>query len=132
MTELMIELVAVLLQIVVVACLGLLTKHALPWLNDVVVPWLKERHLYNLICHFVRAAEKLADTGKIDKDTKKSYVIKLLKAKGVNITDEVDALIESAVMDLDMAVGSASEMVFDIFKDQNNQLTVTPVNNVHE
>lgn len=119
MTEMIIELVALLLKIVVVACLGLLTKHALPWMQEVAIPWLKERHLYNLICCFVRAAEKLADTGVIDKTTKKEYVVKLLKQKGINITSEVDALIESAVLDLDMAVASVFDAIYDTFDDDS-------------
>lgn len=119
MTEMIIELVALLLKIVAVACLGMLTKHVLPWMREVAIPWLKERHLYNLICYFVRAAEKLADTGAIDKTTKKEYVIKLLKQRGINITSEVDALIESAVLDLDMAVASVFDAIKDAFDDDS-------------
>ena len=119
MTEMIIELVALLLKIVVVACFGLLTKHALPWMQEVAIPWLKERHLYNLICYFVRAAEKLADTGVIDKTMKKEYVVKLLKQKGISITSEVDALIESAVLDLDMAVASVFDAIYDTFDDDS-------------
>lgn len=122
MTEMIIELVALLLKIVVVACLGLLTKHALPWMQEVAIPWLKERHLYNLICYFVRAAEKLADTGVIDKATKKEYVVKLLKQKGVNVTSEVDALIESAVLDLDMAVASVFDAIYDTIDDDSDDV----------
>lgn len=123
MTEMIIELVALLLKIVIVACLGLMTKHALPWMQEVAIPWLKERHLYNLICYFVRAAEKLADTGVIDKATKKEYVVNLLKQKGVNVTSEVDALIESAVLDLDMAVASVFDVIYDAFDDDNQDIT---------
>lgn len=123
MTEMIIELVALLLKIVIVACLGLMTKHALPWMQEVAIPWLKERHLYNLICYFVRAAEKLADTGVIDKATKKEYVVNLLKQKGVDVTSEVDALIESAVLDLDMAVASVFDVIYDAFDDDNQDIT---------
>lgn len=123
MTEMIIELVALLLKIVIVACLGLMTKHALPWMQEVAIPWLKERHLYNLICYFVRAAEKLADTGVIEKATKKEYVVSLLKQKGVNVTSEVDALIESAVLDLDMAVASVFDVIYDAFDDDNQDIT---------
>lgn len=120
MTELMIELVSVVLQIALVAIAGLLTKHALPWLNDVVVPWLQERHLYNTICYFVQAAEKLANTGKIDKETKKSYVIKLLEGKGIKVTDSVDAMIESAVLDLDIAFDSVVDIVTKPFEGEQS------------
>lgn len=70
--------------------------------SKILVPWLKEKKVYDTICRFVRAAEKLADAGKIDKAKKKLYVRSLLEKKGVKITPEVDAMIEAAVEDLDL------------------------------
>lgn len=70
--------------------------------SKILVPWLKEKKVYDTICRFVRAAEKLADAGKIDKAKKKLYVRTLLEKKGVKITPEVDAMIEAAVEDLDL------------------------------
>ena len=67
----------------------------------VVVPWLKEKQLYSRICTFVRAAEKLGDVGSIPKKNKKSYVVELLEDRGVLVTPEVDAMIESAVEELE-------------------------------
>lgn len=73
----------------------------IPWLKSVAIPWLKEKRLYDTIKHFVRAAEKMGDTGAIPKGDKLAYVIKLLEGRGVKVTDEVRAMIESAVGDLD-------------------------------
>lgn len=121
MTELLIELVSVVLQIIVAVCFGLLTKHVIPWLHDIAIPWLKEKHLYNLICYFVSAAEKQAETGAIDKAAKKEYVIKLLKGRKVEVTPEVDAMIESAVFDLDMAVAGVFDTIYDVFENQDDK-----------
>ena len=73
----------------------------IPWIKNSAIPWLKEKQLYNTICKFVRAAEKLADGGIIDKKAKLDYVIGLLAHSGIRMTPEVRALIESAVGELD-------------------------------
>lgn len=79
----------------------------IPWLVKTAIPWLKEKRLYGIVEKFVMAAEKKAEDGSLAKPLKKDYVIKLLEAKGVTITDEVDAFIEAAVKELDNAVQSA-------------------------
>lgn len=73
----------------------------IPWIKNSAIPWLKEKQLYNMICKFVRAAEKLADGGLIAKSAKLDYVIGLLAHSGIEMTPEVRALIESAVGELD-------------------------------
>jgi hypothetical protein len=73
----------------------------IPAIKDTLVPWLKEKRLYAQVRRFVRAAEKLGATGAIDKATKKAYVTSLLQKKGITVTDEVDAMIEAAVEELD-------------------------------
>ena len=67
-----------------------------------VVPWLKEKQLYGTVVKCVQAAEKYAKTHNIDK---KQYVIELLESKGVVVSSFVDALIESAVQEHDIALG---------------------------
>lgn len=71
-----------------------------------VVPWLKEKHLYGTVVKCVQAAEKYAKTHNIDK---KEYVIAVLESKGVTVSVYVDALIESAVQELDIALGKITE-----------------------
>jgi hypothetical protein len=81
----------------------------IPFIKKTVVPWLKEKHIYSKVQRFVRAAEKLGDTGAIDKDAKKAYVEELLMKCGITLTDEVLAMIESAVEELDKLGGAVLE-----------------------
>lgn len=66
-----------------------------------VVPWLKEKNLYNTVEKMVWAAEKLNETNPIDK---KAWVIAALESKGITVNKYVEALIESAVQELDIAL----------------------------
>lgn len=67
-----------------------------------VVPWLKEKKLYGVVKKAVYAAEKWAENHEIDK---KAYVVEKLEAAGIKVTPVVDAFIESAVKELDIALG---------------------------
>lgn len=70
-----------------------------------VIPWLKERGIYATIQKFVQAAEKLGETGAITKSDKKEYVWKLLEKAGIKKSEKIDAMIESAVKELDWMGG---------------------------
>ncbi len=98
------------LQIVVALISLVFTAVILPWVKNQGIPWLKEKRMYSLVSKFVMAAEKLGETGVIDKTDKKKYVIRLLKDKGVDISPEIEAFIESAVEEL--------EEVWDINVDE--------------
>ena len=74
--------------------------------GKIVIPWLKEQRVYSLVVKLVRAAEKLAESGAITKESKKIYVIKLLESRGIKITPSVEAFIEAAVTELDIAIES--------------------------
>lgn len=74
--------------------------------SKIVLPWLKEQRIYSTVKKFVCAADKLAQSGTISKESKKNYVIQLLKAKGIKVTPEVEAFIEAAVTELDLAIES--------------------------
>lgn len=71
----------------------------------VVLPWIKAKmgtetydQLWKLICTAVQAAEQLFGAGKgIEK---KAYTVKLLNAKGVEVGEMEDAMIEAAVREL--------------------------------
>ena len=67
-----------------------------------VVPWLKEKRLYDTVKKMVDAAEKWAETNNIDK---KQWVISQLESKGITVNEYVEALIEAAVKELDIALG---------------------------
>ena len=87
---------------VAVALIGLVFSAViLPWVKVQGIPWLKEKRMYSLVSKFVFAAEKLGETGAIDKADKKKYVVRLLKDKGIDISPEVEAFIESSVEQLD-------------------------------
>ena len=73
-----------------------------------VVPWLKEKRLYDTVRTLVEAAQKLAENNPLDK---KSWVLAQLEALGIKRTAFVEAVIESAVKQLDIAeqMSGASE-----------------------
>lgn len=65
-----------------------------------VVPWLKEKGLYAIVKRLVQGAEKWAENNDIDK---KEWVIERLEARGIKVNKYVEALIESACEELDLA-----------------------------
>lgn len=65
-------------------------------------PWLKEQRIYSIICKMVRAAEKLAESGQIEKFDKLHYVIAQLEKRNITVTPAVRSLIEAAVKELDL------------------------------
>ena len=71
-----------------------------------VVPWLKEKRLYDTVKKMVDAAEKWAETNEIDK---RQWVISQLEGKGVKVNAYVAALIEAAVKELDIALSKTEE-----------------------
>lgn len=96
---------AILLAVITCFLIPWARSTAAPFIAGTVVPWLKEKRLYGIVKHFVEAAEKLSENNTINK---KEYVVHLLESKGIEITDEVEAYIESAVINLDRTV---SEMI---------------------
>ena len=70
-----------------------------------VVPWLKEKGLYDIVKKMVQGAEKWSETMEIDK---KEWVIERLEARGIVVNDYVEALIESACEELDIAWANVS------------------------
>lgn len=88
----------------------------IPWIKNTAIPWLVEKRVYNLVAKYVSAAEKLGESGAIDKSTKKDYVVRLLKSKGIEVTAEIEAFIESAVEALDIAIQNGISDVADEFK----------------
>ena len=71
-----------------------------------LVPWLKEKHLYSTVVKMVQAAEKWSKSHDIDK---KAWVVQQLTEAGVKVSPTVEAFIESAVQELDIAVSKAKE-----------------------
>lgn len=70
-----------------------------------VVPWVKERigaerfnALWRWVCMAVQSAEQLFGDGK--GADKKAYVEEFLAAKGYDVTEEINNMIEAAVREL--------------------------------
>lgn len=109
------EIMKVLLQNgveIIVAIIGLvISYYVIPAIKNDLVPWLKEKHLYDIVYKGVLAAEKLANSGQIKKVDKKQYVINYLLGKGVSITPEVRTLIETACTELDNIEAIAYEAI---------------------
>lgn len=70
-----------------------------------VVPWLKEKGLYDIVKRMVQGAEKWSESCDIDK---KEWVIERLEARGIKVNAYVEALIESACEELDIAWANVS------------------------
>lgn len=66
-----------------------------------IIPWLKEKRLYDTIVKHVRAAEKLAQNNDINK---LDWVVGKLNEAGVSVTPSIHTMIECAVQELDIAI----------------------------
>lgn len=100
--------------------LGLIfSSIVLPWIVSTGIPWLKERRLDGIVKKYVEAAEKMAASGQISKDMKKEFVRHLLEARGIHITEEVNALIEAAVIECDHASAQALFLIHEAFEAQH-------------
>lgn len=117
MNELTIIIVENLAEIIGAIISTIFASVVLPWVVNTLIPWLKDKRLFGTVCQCVKAAEKLAESGSIDKAQKKEYVVALLESIGVEITDGVDAMIEAAVIDLDIAIKGGIEIIEGVFED---------------
>lgn len=119
------EIASAILQIVCAMISILLAAVVVPWLKKSAIPWMKEKQLYGLVKKFVQAAEKLAETGILDRESKKDYVVGLLVQKGYDVNDETEAFIESAVKELDMVIEAGYGEIIEAFEDkEENDLEV--------
>lgn len=90
------------LEIIITIISLVVARYVVPCIKNDLVPFIKEKHLYNTVKKFVRAAEKLAESEIIAKVDKKAKVIELLESKGIAVDAAVEAFIESAVKELDL------------------------------
>lgn len=96
----------------------------IPWVKNTALPWLNEKHLCGKIARLVRAAEKLADSGTIDKKAKLDYVIGILVNCGIKVTPEVRAFIENAVGELDDEFANNLAVLADAIVNYEESFTV--------
>lgn len=102
-----------LLDIILAVISVVVSYYVIPMLKNELVPWLKEKRLYDMVRTFVQAAEKLAESGAIEKTDKKQAVLNLLEEQGVEITPVIDAAIESAVKELDFVFDTAKDSILN-------------------
>ena len=96
------SILANILEIVSTIIALVVAYYIIPCIKSDLIPWLKEKRLYNTVERFVKAAEKLAESGVIEKCDKKAKVVELLKNKGITVNETVEAFIESCVKELDI------------------------------
>ena len=99
------------LKIVLAIISVIVSYYIIPSIKDDLIPFLKEKRIYSTVKKFVQAAEKLADSGVIQKIDKKKYVVDLLEQNGIIITPTLDAFIESAVKELDTIIDVTKEEI---------------------
>lgn len=117
------EIAGGILQVVCALIGVLLTAVVVPWLKTSAIPWMKEKQLYGLVQKFVQAAEKLAETGVLERKDKKQYVVKLLEQNGYKVNTETEAFIESAVKELDMTMQTGWDEIVEVFEDEDEAET---------
>lgn len=117
------EIAGGILQVVCALIGVLLTAVVVPWLKTSAIPWMKEKQLYSLVQKFVQAAEKLAETGVLERKDKKQYVVKLLEQNGYKVNAETEAFIESAVKELDMTMQTGWDEIVEVFEDEDEMET---------
>lgn len=107
------------LEIIIAIISIVVSYYIIPAIKNDLVPWLKEKHLYDTVKKLVQAVEKLAESGAIQKTDKKQEVIKLLENQGIEINESVDALIESAVKELDLVAKTAYDEIVEDEKESS-------------
>ena len=89
----------------------IISYYVIPMISQDLVPFLKEKRLYDIVYRAVMAAEKLGATDQIKKADKKTYVISILNKKGIRVTPEVESLIETAVKELDLVTSTTLDVI---------------------
>ena len=99
------------LKIILTIVSLIISCYVIPYIKNDLIPWLQEKRLYNIVKNFVQAAEKLAESGAIDKKDKNEKVVEFLQSKGIVVDSTVKALIESCVKELDMVTSTVIDAI---------------------
>ena len=110
LTDLILENV---LEIISATISLIVAYYVIPYIKSDLIPWLKEKRIYNMVKNFVRAVEKLAESGAINKCDKKKKVVELLENKGIEVDATVEAFIESCVKELDIITSVVYEEIVE-------------------
>lgn len=108
------------LEIVMTIISLVIARYVVPCIKNDLIPWIKERHVYNIVKNFVQAAEKLAESNIIEKCDKKKKVIELLEKKGIVVDETIEAFIESCVKELDIV----TSVICDEFEIVDSEIEV--------
>lgn len=112
MSEIIIDtIISNILEIIATIISLIVAYYVIPYIKNDMIPWLKEKRLYNTVMSFVQAAEKMAESNIINKVDKKAKVIELLESKGITVDENVDAFIESCVKELDIVTSVIYEEI---------------------
>lgn len=120
MNELITAITPLIFKAVATIIVLVFAKVILPEVTGTLIPWLKEKRLDGIIMKYVEAAEKMNASGQLS-IPKKEYVLMLLNKRGIPITDEIEASIESAVIELDHASAQALFLIHEAFCDNPPQ-----------
>lgn len=101
------------LEIIMTVISLVVARYVIPFIKSDLIPWLKDKRVYNIVKSFVQAVEKLAESGVIAKVDKKAKVVELLKSKGIVVDTIVEAFIESCVKELDMMASVVYEEIIE-------------------
>ena len=101
------------LEIILTIISLVVSYYIIPCIKSDLIPWLKEKRIYSIVKNLVQAVEKMAETGAIDKATKKAKVIELLQSKGITIDSTIEIFIESCVKELDMLASIVVEEIVE-------------------
>lgn len=94
-------------------------RYAIPYIKTDLIPWLKEKRLLNIIKNLVKAAEKMAESGAIEKGNKNDFVVSLLEKNGIIVDATVKAFIEGCVKELDIIGSTIYEEVLEEESNEN-------------
>lgn len=106
------------LEIIITIISLLVARYVVPYIKNDMIPWLKEKRLHGIIKNFVQAAEKLAESGVIEKCDKKAKVIELLEKKGIVVDDVTEAFIEGCVKELDIITSTVYDEIIVNAEDE--------------
>lgn len=108
-------------EIIATAISLVVAYYVIPYIKTDLIPWLKDKKLYDTVKKFVNAAEKLAESGVIQKADKKAKVIELLEGRGIVVNETIEVFIESCVQELDMVDSVIIEAIeVETMEDETN------------
>lgn len=103
MTDTIIEVLTQNLLETVMAVIAIVVAYyVIPAIKNDLIPWLQEKRIYDEVQKLVAGVEKMYEVGILKDVDKKELVVTQLEAKGIEVTDEVEILIEASVKNLDL------------------------------